>query len=557
VHYGGVIREGVNVVDESAKCRRCGGSVQAGRCGVCGLDASSAGPDVAPGLTIARSLTGHLIGGVLLESIIGTGARGAVFRGRAARADGLDGRLAVKVILHDRSRARLQDVLLESARRLIDLRHESLATLRAVGSDAGLGAAYLVYEFAEGKDLREWLDPTHAPSVERAASVGAAVAEALAAVHDKGALHRDVRPAHVLVGEDDNEVVLVEAGFAPVEQFQSGHGETAHAPIVGRPEYAAPEQAREPESPGPASDVYALGGTLYHLLAGRPPFVAISPVGLLVQHASRPAPPLKSLAPSLPEGLARLIDKMLAKRPEDRPTARGAAELLHAFAQGKALDGSGKTARESASVAGAPYSRTWLRNDAALASALVGRDVARREEIDEALEARAARPGGHVRSLAEVILERGIASRHAIAQAERSVASADKRRVDATFAKLGMEQGHVHRSDLERALCETGETWVSVAQSLMTREIISAKTAAAIEVSVSQHLRERDTHTLEQFALEEGLSAAQLGEARRALTALDPDDDRSLIDLLLETGSLTAERALAIAARYVRGSLKS
>ena len=287
--------------DEIQRCKRCEAELVAGsRCAVCGFDPSAS--KEAVGDSLAESLDGHILGGYVLSDVLGSGARGAVFLGRPSHASSGADDVAVKVVAHDRSRSHLQDDVLSSARAAVDIKHAGLATLLDAGADLSLGVAFLISEYVPGEDFGRRLETTGPLPSDEVARVGSAVAGALTALHERGALHRDVRPSHIVVGES-GAAKLVETGFPPISQFASGHGETAHDPIVGSPTYASPEQVRAPGEATPRSDIYSLGGVLYHLLTGRPPFVADSAVGLLVQHASRKPAPASSVVPSAAQPL--------------------------------------------------------------------------------------------------------------------------------------------------------------------------------------------------------------------------------------------------------------
>ena len=164
----------------------------------------------------------------------------------------------------------MQEYLLDSARKALSLRHDNLATLVSVGTEPGLGVAYLVSEYTPGEDLARRVAGSGVMPPDEAARTGADVARALAALHEAGALHRDVRPSHIVV-DGSGAARLVETGFAPVTSVGSDYGETTSEPIVGTPDYLAPEQARDVDEAVPASDLYALGASLFHLVAGRPP----------------------------------------------------------------------------------------------------------------------------------------------------------------------------------------------------------------------------------------------------------------------------------------------
>jgi len=495
--------------------------------------------------------------------MIGSGSRGAVFRAtRGPAGTGSEpGLFAVKVMPHGRSRPRVQDRLLDSARKALSIQHPSLATLVEVGADELQGVAYLVSELAPGTDLARRLAVSGAIPFAEAAFVGSCVARALGALHAAGALHRDVKPAHVVV-DARSAVRLVETGFPPIVASTSGHGETVRSPIAGSPAYAAPEQSRDPDAATGASDMYSLGATLFHLVAGRPPFVAESPVALLVQHATRPPPPLGSLEPAVPEEFARVVDALLSKDPSARPSASEVATVLESLA-GEEAGRPGGRDRSAEPGRKSPFSRTRLRLEADLAAAVVRRALASRRDVEAVIDVAFAPRrgslaellGGSSGSLAEALVERGVASARAIEELQREIASADARRRDAAFGRFAMEAGFARRGEIERVLAETGDSFSSLAESMVRHGALTRENALVVARASARHLREVETAAIERLARERGVAGSAIDSARKALLELPPDDDRSLLDLLLEAGSVTEALAWELAREAVRAAL--
>jgi len=528
------------VVDPVAACPRCSAPLEgATRCPICGLDIGARdGTD--PSEALENALLEREIGGFVLEKVIGRGARGAVFLGSPTEGGAA---VAVKALLHDRSRPAVQEYLLGSAGKAKGVRHENLAPLIAVGIESGLGVAYLISEYAPGEDLaRRVADSGVLPPAE-AARMGADVARALGALHDAGALHRDVRPSHIVV-DGSGRARLVETGFAPVTSVGSDYGETTSEPIVGTPDYLAPEQARDVDEAVPASDLYALGASLFHLVAGRPPFVADSPMGLLVQHATRPPPRLGDLAEGVPEELSDIIAGLLAKDPAERPGAGETADILSTIGS--------SVSTESASGPGPalPLSRAWLGREAGLAAALVERGVTTREEIDAALLAR----GASGTTLASAVLQRGVDG-ETLGRVLREVELAEKRHVDATFGRLAMEAGLVGRKDIEQILLETGSSWRRLDESLVRADVMSEEQAAAVRKQCARRLREEDSRRLERLVRKAGVDAGAVSQARFELDGLPAEDGRSLLNLLVASEDMTLAAAWEVAAENVRAAM--
>ncbi|MFG3270058.1 serine/threonine-protein kinase [Streptomyces luteogriseus] len=183
---------------------------------------------------------------------------------------------------------------------------------------------YLVMELVEGDSLAGVLAGSGALPVEQVADLAAQASAGLAAAHGQGIVHRDVKPANLLLDTGGT----LKIGDFGIARFLDDPGAalTATGQIVGTGLYLAPERALGKQA-GPASDMYSLGCVLYQLLSGRPPFQADTAVALLHQHLdSAPVPPRELGVTGLPPAFENYLLGLLAKQPEDRPTAQQAAE---------------------------------------------------------------------------------------------------------------------------------------------------------------------------------------------------------------------------------------
>jgi eukaryotic-like serine/threonine-protein kinase len=179
--------------------------------------------------------------------------------------------------------------------------------------------AWLVMEFFERGDLRRRMKSPVAP--RWAVRVAAAIAQALAALHAEGVVHRDLKPGNVMLREDGG-IALIDFGFS--KDAAQSMDLTERGLIFGTPHYMSPEQGHG-EPTDPRSDLYSLGIILYEMLTGSKPYRADSPMALIYKHRKEPVP---QLATGL-DGLQPLLERLLAKRPEERfPTALAAAEAL-------------------------------------------------------------------------------------------------------------------------------------------------------------------------------------------------------------------------------------
>ena len=186
------------------------------------------------------------------------------------------------------------------------------------------GVAYIVMEFVEGQDLRRLLD-SHGPlSTARAVSIARRVAAALDHAHRKGIVHRDVKPANVLVAAD-GRVKVTDFGIAKASREDSDL--TSTGAIVGTARYLAPEQVRG-ERADPRSDIYAAGLVLYEMLTAKLPFVADTDMGSAIARLSSAPMPLPA---TVPAPVAAIVERCLDIEPTRRyPTARALADALDA-----------------------------------------------------------------------------------------------------------------------------------------------------------------------------------------------------------------------------------
>jgi serine/threonine-protein kinase len=214
------------------------------------------------------------------------------------------------------------------ARIAANLYHPHIVTIHDVG-DAG-GAFYIAMRYVEGETLGQLLRREGPLDPERALRVLGPVAEALDFAHGRGILHRDVKPANILVEAGDRPTL---SDFGIARAAERTHL-TGTGMVIGTPEYMSPEQALG-KPVDHRTDLYALGVVLYEALGGRPPLSAPSTPALLYLHVHEPPPPLYELRPELPRALGEVLAKALAKEPDARHES--AAELVAAARA--ALDG--------------------------------------------------------------------------------------------------------------------------------------------------------------------------------------------------------------------------
>jgi serine/threonine protein kinase len=226
---------------------------------------------------------------------------------------------------------------LREARAAAAVRQEHVVTIHAV-EEAG-DTPYLVMEFVRGPSLQERLDRGPAAGLEEILRIGVQIAAGLAAAHAQGLVHRDVKPANILL-EDGMHVKITDFGLArtvdeahlaqvgPKPQRGVDTRLTQVGTVAGTPQYMAPEQARGQDLDHRA-DLFSLGGVLYTLCSGRPPFGGDDMIAILYGVCEETPPALHRLNPDLPDWLIGMVEKLLAKDPAQRfQSAAEVAELL-------------------------------------------------------------------------------------------------------------------------------------------------------------------------------------------------------------------------------------
>ncbi|HZI09811.1 MAG TPA: serine/threonine-protein kinase [Myxococcus sp.] len=263
---------------------------------------------------------GQVLGSYQLERLLGEGSMGQVFQARHVR---LGRQVALKVLrpafAHDSS---FVQRFFQEARSVNQINHEHIVEIFDFVEDAEHGHVYCVMELLRGQCLSALLKEEQL-SVMRIRRIAVQVCAALGAAHQLGVVHRDVKPDNLFVTHKAGQadfVKVLDFGVAKVLTAEGTSG-TLDGTIIGTPTYMSPEQAAGLPVDQRA-DVYGLGTVLYEMLSGRPPFVAPNFGQLMVKVITEPAPPLPSHTPSgepVPQALAQLTLRCLAKEPGDRP----------------------------------------------------------------------------------------------------------------------------------------------------------------------------------------------------------------------------------------------
>lgn len=265
-------------------------------------------------------VSGALLGEYRIEHKIGRGSSGDVYR---AQHIATGARAAIKVLRGDSDPEAVQRLIAE-AQVIRDIGNSNIVDVLSFGT-APDGRAYLVMEWLPGETLRQRLK-LGPLDVETACRVARQLVRALGAAHGKRIVHRDVKPDNVfLVAGEPLVVKLLDFGMAKLLKTDR-MTQTASGAFVGTPMYVAPEQARGLPIDHRA-DIYTLGGVLFEMLTGQPPFVARSAFEVISMHMTEPAPRPGAHADVPPE-LDELVEAMLAKEPAVRPPLGKIAEVL-------------------------------------------------------------------------------------------------------------------------------------------------------------------------------------------------------------------------------------
>lgn len=267
-------------------------------------------------------------GDYLVLDRIGAGGMGQVYKARHKRMDRI---VALKVL----STAAMKNA--DSIRRFerevraaAKLNHPNIVTAH----DAGLqeGVHYLVMEYVEGPDLSSLLKKQGKFPIKQACEFITQAARGFAFAHEKGIVHRDIKPGNLLL-DKSGIVKVLDMGLARFDDGSLGEtmGEaelTQSGAVMGTVDYMAPEQALNTSKADAKSDVYGLGCTLYRLLTGESVFGGDTIVEKILAHREQPIPQLRHVRPDAPPALESLINRMIAKKPDDRPTMKDIADTL-------------------------------------------------------------------------------------------------------------------------------------------------------------------------------------------------------------------------------------
>jgi len=273
-------------------------------------------------IKIGPAVGDHLAQFELLE-YVGGGGMGKVWRARDTRLGRI---VAIKVLPSDQATdpnvvLRFQNEAQSAAR----LDHPHVARVYHLGEDRGV--PFIVFEFIDGVNIRELIVRNGPLGIDEAVGYTLQIAEGLSHAASRDVVHRDIKPSNILI-TPDGSAKLIDLGLARLQRFDelADNDLTASGVTLGTFDYISPEQARDPRTADVRSDIYSLGCTLFYMLTGRPPFPEGTVLQKLLQHQGDQPPDVRQLRPEVPEEIARLLRKMLAKDPRHRH--QNPAELI-------------------------------------------------------------------------------------------------------------------------------------------------------------------------------------------------------------------------------------
>jgi eukaryotic-like serine/threonine-protein kinase len=261
-------------------------------------------------LLLVGRYKGFRLGSYILLDQIGQGGMGTVYLGRH---EGLEHLAALKVLPPGQKRAAVERFLQEAAH-AATLDHPNIVKLLEAGEENG--AHYIAMEYIVGQTLDKVLAEYGRLTVEGAAECIAQAAQGLQHAHERGLVHRDIKPGNLII-TSDRVLKILDMGLA-LRTNGRGKGKTPESSeVIGTADYISPEQARNASDIDIRSDIYSLGATFYTLVSGKPPFEGHT-AGKLLQHQMKDPRRLTELDRKFRPKISAVIAKMMAKKPAER-----------------------------------------------------------------------------------------------------------------------------------------------------------------------------------------------------------------------------------------------
>lgn len=260
------------------------------------------------------NLTGQSIGRYHILEQLGEGGMAIVYKAYDTR---LERNVAIKVLRTDLFGSSIIEQILKrferEAKSLAKLKHPNIVNILDFGEHEGM--PYLVMEYLPGGTLKQKLGS--AIPWQEVIRILLPIARGLAYAHQHGIIHRDIKPANILIDQNE-EPILTDFGIAKLLEGTGGHTLTGSGVGIGTPEYMAPEQGIGASAIDARADIYSLGIVLYEMITGRKPYIADTPMAVVLKQMTDPLPRPTDFVPDLPEGVEHILFKALAKQPDDR-----------------------------------------------------------------------------------------------------------------------------------------------------------------------------------------------------------------------------------------------
>jgi serine/threonine-protein kinase len=254
-----------------------------------------------------------MLGRYQVERELGKGAMGVVYGGRDPKINRI---VAIKTmaLAQEFDADELEEVkarFFREAETAGRLNHPNIVTIFDAGEEHDL--AYIAMEFLKGKDLVPYTKPDNLLPMAKTMSIIARVADALSYAHTQNVVHRDVKPANIMYEPESDSVKVTDFGIARI----TDSSRTKTGMVLGTPSYMSPEQLAGKRIGG-HSDLFSLGATLFQMICGQLPFQGDSMAQLMFKIANEPHPDIFDIRPDVPDCLAAIINRALAKNPEER-----------------------------------------------------------------------------------------------------------------------------------------------------------------------------------------------------------------------------------------------
>ncbi|HJS27178.1 MAG TPA: serine/threonine-protein kinase, partial [Actinomycetota bacterium] len=263
-----------------------------------------------------------------IESLISRGGMGEVY---LAEQDAPKRKVALKLLSPELSLdAGFRERFARESEAAASIDHPNVIPIYQSGQADGV--LFIAMRYVEGTDLRTLIAEQGPLPPERGVHICAQVADALQAAHERGLVHRDVKPANLLIGRSDHAYL---SDFGLIRRTELSAGITKTGQFMGTLDYASPEQF-EGKPLGSPTDVYSLGCVLFECLVGEPPFRREQDAAVMYAHLHDPPPSARARRPELPHWVDQVIEKSMAKRPVDRYATAG--ELAAALKGAQAGD---------------------------------------------------------------------------------------------------------------------------------------------------------------------------------------------------------------------------